>query len=105
MNTIRGRSEQGYEKSTPKSGRSARMLGEYLAGKLLPRHSQLNHHPLLSFINDHEVSREEEADVFVKVGARDGLAPRTNSKHGFDDAEERTRSRDPVLRDRKLPNT
>ena len=44
-------------------------------GQLLPRHPQLNHHPLFPFFIDHEMSMEEKAAVFLKVRARDGLAP------------------------------
>ena len=45
--------------------------------KLLPRHPKLDHHPLLPFVIDHEMAMEENAAVFLKVRARDGLAPRT----------------------------
>jgi hypothetical protein len=42
--------------------------------KLLPRHPQLDHHPLLPFVIDHEMAMQEKAAVFLKVRARDGLA-------------------------------
>jgi hypothetical protein len=44
-------------------------------GQLLPRHPQLDHHPLLAFVINHEMAMEEKAAVFLKVCARDGLAP------------------------------
>jgi hypothetical protein len=44
--------------------------------KLLPHQAQLDHHPLLSFVINHEMAMEEKAAVFLKVRARDGLAPR-----------------------------
>jgi hypothetical protein len=50
---------------------------KYPGGKLLPRQPQLDHHPLLPFVIDHEMAMEEKVAVFLKVRARDGLAPRT----------------------------
>jgi hypothetical protein len=47
-----------------------------VVGKLLPRHPQLDHHPLVPFVIDQEVAMEEKAAVFLKVRARDGFAPR-----------------------------
>jgi len=47
------------------------------AGALLPRHPQLDNHPLVPFVIDREVAMEQNAAVFLKVCARHGLAPRT----------------------------
>jgi hypothetical protein len=41
---------------------------------LLPRHPQLDHHPLFPFVIDHEMAMEEQAPVVLKVCARYGLA-------------------------------
>jgi len=46
------------------------------ARQLLPHHPQLDHHPLLPFVIDHEMAMEEKAAVFLKMRTRDGLAPR-----------------------------
>jgi hypothetical protein len=43
--------------------------------KLLPRHPQLDHHPLLPFVIDQEMAMKKKAAVFLKMRARDGLAP------------------------------
>jgi hypothetical protein len=45
-------------------------------GQLLPRHPQLDHHPLLPFVIDQEMAMEEKAAVFLKVRTRNSLAPR-----------------------------
>lgn len=47
---------------------------EYSLAKLLPRHPQLDDHPLLPFVIDQKVAMEENAAVFLKVRARDGFA-------------------------------
>jgi hypothetical protein len=36
---------------------------------LLPRHPQLDHHPLLAFVIDHEMAMQEQAPVFLKARA------------------------------------
>src|SRR5690348_10254820 len=46
-------------------------------GKLLPRHSQLDHHSFVPLVVDQEVAMEEKAAILLEVCARDGLAPRT----------------------------
>ena len=45
-------------------------------GKLLARHPQLDHHPLLAFVIDHEMAMEKNTAVFFEVCARDRLASR-----------------------------
>lgn len=52
------------------------LRGALRRGKLLPRHPQLDHHPLLPFLIDHEMAMEEKTAVFLKMRTRDGLAPR-----------------------------
>src|ERR1700733_10078409 len=47
------------------------------ADALLPRHPQLDNHPLVPFVIDREMAMEQKATVFLKVGTRHGLAPRT----------------------------
>jgi hypothetical protein len=50
---------------------------ELSLGKLFFRQPKLDHHPLLAFVVDQEMAMEENVAVFLKVCARDGLAPRT----------------------------
>src|SRR5215831_8875299 len=54
-----------------------RQLRRLSRGGLLPRQPQLDHHPLLPLVIDHEMAMEEKPAVVLKVGTRDGLAPRT----------------------------
>ena len=43
---------------------------------LLPSQPELDHHSFLPFLIDHEVAMEENATVFLKVGARDSFTAR-----------------------------
>ena len=49
---------------------------------LLPRHPQLDHHPLVPFVIDRKMAMEENAAVFFKLRTRDGLAARTVGVEG-----------------------
>jgi hypothetical protein len=49
---------------------------------LLPRHPQLDHHPLVPFVIDRKMAMEENAAVFLKMRTRDGLAARTVGVEG-----------------------
>src|SRR5436309_7683455 len=51
-------------------------------GELLPRHPQLDHHPLVPFVINKEMAMEEKATVFLKMRARDRLAPRAFGVQG-----------------------
>ena len=44
------------------------------AESLLPRQTQLDHHPLLPFVIDQEMAMEENLAVVFQVCPRDGLA-------------------------------
>jgi hypothetical protein len=49
--------------------------GKLMLGQLLPCHPELDHQPLLALVIDQEMAMEENATVFLKVRARDSLAP------------------------------
>ena len=53
-----------------------------ICGKLLPCESQLNHHPLVPFVIDQKMAMQENAAAFLKVCARDGLAPQDDRDRG-----------------------